>query len=208
MTTTSSNPCCAEQLEDVLHARLADDRHHRLRLVRGERPQPRSLAARHHDGLHANASRFAFSDVLRERRRTRARGRPRRSTSGHVVPSRVTITKPSDSIQEPRRGLAEQVDPELVAAAHHDRRADERDDVARGDQQREPRQTPGVDAAGSPRSRSSAGRRAGRRSSRTPTRRASAARGSRRPGRSPPRRRRRSPPATTGRRRTVVISHT
>ena len=27
----------AQQLEDVLHARLADDRHHRLRLVRGER---------------------------------------------------------------------------------------------------------------------------------------------------------------------------
>src|SRR5207237_9507553 len=42
----------AEQLEDVLHARLADDRHHRLRLVRRQRPQARALAPCHHDGLH------------------------------------------------------------------------------------------------------------------------------------------------------------
>jgi hypothetical protein len=28
----------AEELEDVLHARLADDGHHRLGLVRGQRP--------------------------------------------------------------------------------------------------------------------------------------------------------------------------
>ena len=27
------HPVLAQQLEDVLHARLADDRHHRLRLV-------------------------------------------------------------------------------------------------------------------------------------------------------------------------------
>jgi hypothetical protein len=43
----------AEQLEDVLHARLPHDRDHRLRLVRGQRAQPRPLAAGHHDGLHA-----------------------------------------------------------------------------------------------------------------------------------------------------------
>ena len=42
----------AEQVEDVLHARLADDRNHRLRLVRGQRTQARSLAAGHDDGLH------------------------------------------------------------------------------------------------------------------------------------------------------------
>jgi hypothetical protein len=42
-----------EQLDDVLHARLADDRHHRLGLVRGQRAQARALAAGHHDRLHA-----------------------------------------------------------------------------------------------------------------------------------------------------------
>ena len=51
-----------EQLEDVLHAGLADDRDHRLRLVRRQRPQARALAARHHDGLHAGlVSRRALS---------------------------------------------------------------------------------------------------------------------------------------------------
>ena len=42
-----------QELEDVLHARLADDRHHRLRLVRGERTQAGALSARHDDGFHA-----------------------------------------------------------------------------------------------------------------------------------------------------------
>jgi hypothetical protein len=51
----------AQQLEDVLHARLADDRHHRLRLVRRQRAQARSLAAGHHDGLHVRTSRRALS---------------------------------------------------------------------------------------------------------------------------------------------------
>ena len=40
------------QLEDVLHAGLADDRDHRLWLIRRERPQTRALAAGHHDCLH------------------------------------------------------------------------------------------------------------------------------------------------------------
>ena len=52
----------AEQLDDVLHARLADHRPHRLRLVRGQRSQARALAARHDDSLHASAtSRRALS---------------------------------------------------------------------------------------------------------------------------------------------------
>ena len=52
----------AEELDDVLHARLADDGHHRLRLVRRERAQARALAAGHHDRLHASTtSRFAFA---------------------------------------------------------------------------------------------------------------------------------------------------
>ena len=46
----------AQELDDVLHARLADDRHHRLRLVRGQRPQTRALASRHDHGLHVFTS--------------------------------------------------------------------------------------------------------------------------------------------------------
>ncbi len=41
-----------QELDDVLHAGLADDRDHRLRLIRGERAQARAFAARHHDRLH------------------------------------------------------------------------------------------------------------------------------------------------------------
>ena len=49
-------PVLLEQLEDVLHARLADDRHHRLGLVRGQRPETRPLPARHHDGPHVSVT--------------------------------------------------------------------------------------------------------------------------------------------------------
>ncbi len=41
-----------EQLDDVLHARLVADGHHRLGLVAGERPQARALSAGHDDGAH------------------------------------------------------------------------------------------------------------------------------------------------------------
>ena len=41
-----------EELDDVLHARLADDRDHRLRLIRGERAQACALSPRHDDRLH------------------------------------------------------------------------------------------------------------------------------------------------------------
>ncbi len=51
----------AEQLEDVLHARLADDRDHRLRLIRRQRAQARALAAGHDDGLHAGRPRISLS---------------------------------------------------------------------------------------------------------------------------------------------------
>ena len=40
------------QLEDVLDARLVDDRHHRLGLVGGQRAQPGALTTRHDDCLH------------------------------------------------------------------------------------------------------------------------------------------------------------
>ena len=43
----------AEKLDDVLHAGLADDRDHRLGLVRGERPEACAFSAGHDDGLHA-----------------------------------------------------------------------------------------------------------------------------------------------------------
>src|SRR6266540_745065 len=42
----------AQQLHDVLHAGLAHDRNHRLGLVRGQRAQPRSLAAGHDYRFH------------------------------------------------------------------------------------------------------------------------------------------------------------
>jgi hypothetical protein len=48
-----------EQLDDVLHAGLADDLHHRLRLVGRERPQARALPARHDDGFHLVTVRSA-----------------------------------------------------------------------------------------------------------------------------------------------------
>src|SRR5207245_2446984 len=50
----------AQQLEDVLHARLADDRDHRLRLVGRQWPEARPLAAGHHDRSHTSTSRRAF----------------------------------------------------------------------------------------------------------------------------------------------------
>src|SRR4029079_6604086 len=86
----------AEQLEDVLHARLADDRDHRLRLGRRQRAEPRPPAPGHHDRLHANASRFALSTYSPSD--TNASASPtQKMTSGQVAPSCVTIKKPSDA---------------------------------------------------------------------------------------------------------------
>ncbi len=53
------DPVLLEKAKDVLHHRLADDWHQRFRHAARQRPQPRALAARHHDGFHAScASNF------------------------------------------------------------------------------------------------------------------------------------------------------
>ena len=85
-------PVLGEELDDVLHAGLADDRDHRLGLVRRERAQARPLAARHHDGLHPRSSRLAVRTYWIPA--TTARTTPiQKHTSGQVVPSAVSITK-------------------------------------------------------------------------------------------------------------------
>ena len=82
----------AQQLDDVLDARLADDRHHRLGLVRGQRTQPRPLPTRHHDGLH-DVSRRALATYCAAA--TRASATPiQKSHTGQSTPSFVTITSP------------------------------------------------------------------------------------------------------------------
>ena len=73
-----------EELDDVLHARLADDRHHRLGLVRGQRPQARALSAGHDDGLHRRSSLQAVQAYNAPA--TRASAMPiQKRTSGHCV---------------------------------------------------------------------------------------------------------------------------
>ena len=42
----------AQELDGVLHAGLAAQRHHRLGLIAGQRPQPCAFSARHDDGTH------------------------------------------------------------------------------------------------------------------------------------------------------------
>ena len=58
-----------QQLDDVLDARLAGDRHHRLGLVRREGTQTRSLPSCHHDALDGpsppRAARTARGTVIR-----------------------------------------------------------------------------------------------------------------------------------------------
>ena len=65
-----------EQLHDVLHHRPVRHRHHRLRLVAGQRAQPGALAAREDHGLH-EASRPDRRG--RSGRRAAPRGRSARS---------------------------------------------------------------------------------------------------------------------------------
>src|SRR5439155_3639146 len=84
-------PVRAQQLEDVLHARLADDAPHRLRLVRRQRTEPSPLAARHDDRFHANASRRALRAYSASA--TRPTATPlQKIQSGQSVPLRVTMT--------------------------------------------------------------------------------------------------------------------
>ncbi len=85
-----------QQLDDVLDARLADDRDHRLRLVRGQRPQPRPLPTRHHDSLHAFTSRRAF--CMYWSAAMSASPTPiQKSQTGQSTPLSVTITNPIEA---------------------------------------------------------------------------------------------------------------
>src|SRR5207248_3848085 len=56
----------AQQPQDVLHYRLADDWHQWLGNAAGQRPQPRSLATGHHHRLHALCSTL---ELMRSRRK-------------------------------------------------------------------------------------------------------------------------------------------
>src|SRR5206468_7071310 len=83
----------AQELEDVLHARLADDRDHRLRLVGRERTKARSLATRHDDGLHRRDSLRAVMAYTTPA--ATARTRPAQKIQyGQWVLSGVTIRNP------------------------------------------------------------------------------------------------------------------
>ena len=146
-----------EQLEDVLHARLADDRHHRLRLVRGQRPQPRALPTRHHDRSHVPVTSMRRSaadrtpgggDVEQPGARPPSRGRSRRSTSGHGCSSCVTSRKPTPGVEHPGRELAEEADRELVPPREHEPRTGEEHRVpGDDDDQRRPGQPVGDERA-------------------------------------------------------------
>ena len=88
-------PVAAEELEDVLHARLADDRHHRLGLVRRERTQPRALAAGHDDRLHGVTSRRASTTYCAAATSARPSA-IQKSQSGHSVAWPATIRMPTE----------------------------------------------------------------------------------------------------------------
>ena len=137
MTIESSKPCVAQQLEDVVHARLADDRHHRLRLVRGQRAQARSLASGHHDGFHVFTSRLAFRRTKRGEREAEAD--PEDDSAARACPGAVTIVRAERRVQQPRRRLAEHVHLEAVAALERERRCiPEEQDIRGGIEKREP----------------------------------------------------------------------
>src|SRR3954453_6958902 len=53
--------------------------------------------------------------------------------------------EPQACVEQPSSNFAEEVHLKLVAAAHHERRADQGDEIAGRNEEREPGQTPGVD---------------------------------------------------------------
>ncbi len=83
----------AQQLEDVLHARLADDRHHRLGLVGRERAEAVPLAAGHDHGFHRCLSLQAAAAYTTPAQT--ASTRPvQKIQYGHSVDRCVTIRQP------------------------------------------------------------------------------------------------------------------
>ena len=90
------HPVAPQQVDDVLHARLPDDRHHRLRLVRGERPQARPLPTGHHDRLHAFTSRTALTRYCTPASTASAR-LIQKHVSAHHVSRSVTSTSTSEA---------------------------------------------------------------------------------------------------------------
>ena len=106
-----------QQLDDVLHARLADDRDHRLRLVRREWTEARALAAGHDDGLHARTSRRAFSTYCAAA--SSARPSPiQKSQSGQCGAVVRDHRESERRVEHPGRELAQGVHLEVVAARH------------------------------------------------------------------------------------------
>src|SRR5215203_2045890 len=86
-----------EQLEDVLHARLADDRDHGFRLVGGQRPEARSFASRHHDGFHAHLTSLRAFSAYTPSDATASPKPVQKIHSGHLASGSVTMTKASEA---------------------------------------------------------------------------------------------------------------
>ena len=182
VTTMSSKPWRRSRSITCSMQGLPTIGHHRLRLVRRQRPEARSLPARHHDGLH-RVSRRAF-------RRYWAGGQdrePEPDPEEDERPRRALVGAGDEEearVEHPGRELAEEVDLELVAAAAHERVAEDERAVARQDHgERDPRQPavpPEEDDGGV--DHEAVGERVGELAE-LRTRRASAARASRPPGR-------------------------
>ena len=94
-------PVAAQELENVLHARLADDRNHRLRLVRGQRSQPCPLPSRHHDRLHDVRTSLRALATYWTAAASASATPAQKIHNGHSVPSAVTRTsvRPAYSTQ-------------------------------------------------------------------------------------------------------------
>ena len=104
-----------QELDDVLHAWLADDGHDRLGLVRGERAGacPRHPPSRPPSSPHRPPDRHAVED---SRSDASATPTPRRARAASRARS-VTRMNAINAYEHPCRGLAEKGDREVVAAA-------------------------------------------------------------------------------------------